>query len=67
VLPGLPSNEKNSSDHHNSYNKGPNLMFLSFTENPSYSLRTINFPKNHMTSSYQSNMPQNSKGQNLAF
>jgi hypothetical protein len=24
VLPGLPSNEKNSSDHHNSYNKGPN-------------------------------------------
>jgi hypothetical protein len=25
VLPGLPSNEKNSFDHHNSYNKGPNL------------------------------------------
>jgi hypothetical protein len=25
VLPALPSNEKNSSNHHNSYNKGPNL------------------------------------------
>jgi hypothetical protein len=25
VLPGLPSNEKNSFDHHHSYNKGPNL------------------------------------------
>jgi hypothetical protein len=31
VLPGLPSNEKNSSHHHNSYNKGPNLAFFSFT------------------------------------
>jgi hypothetical protein len=35
VLPGLPSNEKNSSDHHNSYNKDPNLAFFSFTESPS--------------------------------
>jgi hypothetical protein len=25
VLPALPSNNKNSFDHHNSYNKGPNL------------------------------------------
>jgi hypothetical protein len=25
----LPSNEKNSSDHHNSYNKGPNLALAS--------------------------------------
>jgi hypothetical protein len=25
VLPTLPSNEKNSFDHHNSYNKAPNL------------------------------------------
>jgi hypothetical protein len=32
VLPALPSNEKNSFDHHNSYNKGPNLAFFSFTE-----------------------------------
>jgi hypothetical protein len=24
VLPALPSSEKNSSNHHNSYNKGPN-------------------------------------------
>jgi hypothetical protein len=31
VLPGLPSNEKNSSYHHNSYSKGPNLAFFSFT------------------------------------
>jgi hypothetical protein len=51
VLPTLPSNEKNSSDHHNSYNKGPNLAFFSFTESPSNSLLTIKFPKNHITSS----------------
>jgi hypothetical protein len=31
VLPELPSNEKNSSHKINSYNKGPNLAFLSFT------------------------------------
>jgi hypothetical protein len=37
VLPTLPSNEKNSSNHHNSYNKGPNLAFFSFTESPSNS------------------------------
>jgi hypothetical protein len=35
ALPALSSNEKNSSDHHNSYNKGPNLAFFSFTESPS--------------------------------
>jgi hypothetical protein len=66
VLPRLPSNEKNSSNHHNSYNKGPNLAFFSFTESPSNSLPTIKFPKNHITSSYYSNIPKNSKGQNLA-
>jgi hypothetical protein len=38
VLPALPSNEKNSFDHHNSYNKGPNLAFFSFMESPSNSL-----------------------------
>jgi hypothetical protein len=43
VLPALPSNEKNSSD--NSYNKGPNLEFFSFTESPSNSLFTITFQK----------------------
>jgi hypothetical protein len=58
VLPGLPSNEKNSFDHHNSYNKGPNLAFFSFTESPSNSLPTIKFPKNHITSSYHNNMPK---------
>jgi hypothetical protein len=66
VLPGLPSDEKNSSDHHNSYNKGPNLAFFSFTESPSNYLLTIKFPKNHITSSYHSNMPEKCKGQNLA-
>jgi hypothetical protein len=40
VLPTLPSNEKNSSNYHNSYNKGPNLVFFSFTESPSISLPT---------------------------
>jgi hypothetical protein len=52
VLPVLPANEKNSSDHHNSYNKGPNLAFFSFTESPSNFLLTIKFPKNHITFSY---------------
>jgi hypothetical protein len=61
VLPRLPSNEKNSSDHHNSYNKGPNLAFFSFTESPSNSLPSIKFPKNHITSSYHSNMPETAK------
>jgi hypothetical protein len=58
VLPGLLSNEKNSSDHHNSYNKGPNLVFFSFTESPSNSLLTIKFPKNHFTSSYHRYLPK---------
>jgi hypothetical protein len=61
VLSRLSSNEKNSSDYHNSYNKGPNLAFFSFRENPSNSLPTIKFPKNHITSSYHSNMPKTAK------
>jgi hypothetical protein len=61
VLPALPSNEKNSSDHHNSNNKGPNLAFFSFTESPSNSLLNIKFPKNHITSSYHRNMPRIAK------
>jgi hypothetical protein len=61
VLPRLPSNENNSSDHHNSYNKGPNLVFFSFTKSPSNSLPTIKFPTNHITSSYHNNMPKTSK------
>jgi hypothetical protein len=61
VLPELPSNEKNFSNHHFSYNKGPNLAFFSFTESPSNSLPTIKFPKNHITSSYHSNMPKTAK------
>jgi hypothetical protein len=61
VLPALPSNEKNSFDHHNSYNKGPNFAFFSFMESPSTSLLTIKFPKNHITSSYHINMPKTAK------
>jgi hypothetical protein len=61
VLPALPSNEKNSSDHHNSYNKGPNLAFFSFTESPSNSLLTIKFPKNHITSFNHRNLPKTAK------
>jgi hypothetical protein len=57
-LPALPSNEKNSSDRHNSYNKGPNLAFFSFTESPSNSLLTIKFPNTHITFSSYSNMPK---------
>jgi hypothetical protein len=61
VLPGVPSNEKNSFDHHNSYNKGPNLAFFSFTESPSNSLPVMKFPKNDITSSSHSNMPKIAK------
>jgi hypothetical protein len=57
ALPALPSNKKNSFDHHNSYNKGTNLAFFSFTESPSNSLLTIKFPKTHITSSSYSIMP----------
>jgi hypothetical protein len=58
ALPTLPSNEKNSSNHHNSYNKGPNLASFSFTESPFNSLLTIKFPKTHITSSSYYNMPK---------
>jgi hypothetical protein len=61
MLPTLPSNEKNSSEHHNSYNKGPNLAFFSFMESPSNFLLTIKFPKNHITSSYYRNLPKIAK------
>jgi hypothetical protein len=61
VLPALPSNEKNYFDHHNSYSKGPNLAFFSFTKSPPHSLLTIKFPKNHITSSYHSNKPKIAK------
>jgi hypothetical protein len=61
VLPGLPSNEKNSSVHHNSYNKGPNLAFFSFTESPSNSLPTIKFPKRISHLLYHNNMPKIAK------
>jgi hypothetical protein len=61
VLPALPSNEKNSFDYHNSYNKGPNLAFFSFTESPYNSLLTIKFPQNHITSSNHKNLPKIAK------
>jgi hypothetical protein len=61
VLLALPSNEKNSFDHHNSYNEGPNLAFFSFMESSSNSLLTIKFPKNHITSSYHMNLPKTTK------
>jgi hypothetical protein len=40
------------------YNKGPNLAIFSFTKSPSNFLLIIKFPKNHITSSYHSNMPK---------
>jgi hypothetical protein len=58
VLPALPSNEKNSPDHHNFYNKGPNLAFFSFTKSPSNSLLTIKFSKNQHTSSSYTKLPK---------
>jgi hypothetical protein len=70
ALPALPSNEKNSFDYHNSYNKGPNLTFFSFKESPSNSLLTIKFPKNHITSSYHRNLSKTAKaifGHHIGF
>jgi hypothetical protein len=58
VLPALPLNKNNFFDHHNSYNKGPNLAFFSFMESPSNFLLTIKFPKNHITSFYHMNLPK---------
>jgi hypothetical protein len=62
VLPTLPSTEKNSSDHHNSYNKGPNPTFFTFTESPSNSILTIKVPKNHITSFNHRNLPKTKLG-----
>jgi hypothetical protein len=39
-------------------------MFFSVKESPSNSLPTIKFPKNHITSSYHSNMPKTAKAKN---
>jgi hypothetical protein len=61
VLPRLPSNKKNSSNQHNSYNKGPNLVFFSFIESPSNFLPTIKFPKIISHLLYHSNMPKTTK------
>jgi hypothetical protein len=44
MLPALPSNEKNSFDHHNSYNKGPNLVCNGLLEIP------LNFPSTNKVS-----------------
>jgi hypothetical protein len=66
VLPRLPSNENNCSNYHSSYNKGPNIVFFSFTESPSNYLPTIKFPKNHVTSSLSQQHAQKNKDQNLA-
>jgi hypothetical protein len=38
VMPALPTNEENSFDHHNSYNKGPNVACNGLFEN------FLNFP-----------------------
>jgi hypothetical protein len=48
VLPALPSNEKNSFDQHNSYNKGPNLAWNGLLESP------LNFPSTKKVSKNQS-------------
>ena len=61
VLPELPSNEKNSFNHDNSYNKVPNLTFFSFTKSPFNPLSTKKFPKNHITSTYYRNVPKIAK------
>jgi hypothetical protein len=49
-------------DHHNSYNKGPNPTFFTFTESPSNSILTIKVPKNHITSFNHRNLPKTKLG-----
>jgi hypothetical protein len=49
VLPELPSNEKNSSNHHNSYNKGPNIACNGLLESPLNFPSTKKVSKNPMT------------------
>ena len=61
VLSELPSNEKIYSTQYNSYNEGPNLALLSSTKSPYNPLYTIEFPKNHVTSSYHRNIPKTKK------
>jgi hypothetical protein len=47
VLLALPSNKKNSFDHHNSYNKGPYLTCNGLLESP------LNFPFTRKVSKIQ--------------
>jgi hypothetical protein len=48
VLPTLSSNEKGSTDHQNSYNKGSILAFFSFLKSPSSSILIIKYPQNRI-------------------
>jgi hypothetical protein len=57
VLPELPSNDKNSSDHHNSYNKGLNLACNGLWESPLNSPSTKKVSKNRMTNWDRGCMP----------
>jgi hypothetical protein len=47
VLPAMPLNETNSFDHHNYYNKGPNLVCNGLLESP------LNFPSTKKVSKNQ--------------
>jgi hypothetical protein len=49
VLPALPSNEKNSFDHHNSYNTGQNLVYNGLLESPLNFASTKKVSKNPIT------------------
>jgi hypothetical protein len=66
MLPALPSNEKNPSYYHNSYNKGPNLALFSFTESPSNFQLTMKFPKKSYHIFLSQQHAQNNNSQNLA-
>jgi hypothetical protein len=58
VLPTLPSNEKNSFDHHNSYNKGPILACNGLLESPSNFPSTKKVLKNPITNWNHGCMPK---------
>jgi hypothetical protein len=61
VLLVLSSNEKSSSNHHNSYNKGSILTFFSFLKNPSTFVLIIKYPKKCIAFSYHNNQPKSTK------
>ena len=61
MLPTLSSNEKGSTDHQNSYNKGSIFAFFSFLKSPNTSILILKYLKKHIDFSYYNNQPKSTK------